>query len=146
MRSLWSSTISLLLLGFATHLPVKISYTVKTANAPMSPSPRYTFSPAPTLDAPLPFAAVVLPPLVPAPLACVAVGLPPLVPVAPLAPFADGAGVALEPDPPPLPKYWAQGLEAVAVAPAAVAEASRAMRRWVLESTGGLSYDMEQGE
>ena len=50
-------------------------YIVKTANAPTSPNPRYTFKPAPVFVAALAFVSAVLPPLL-VPVALPVVALP----------------------------------------------------------------------
>ena len=91
-------------------------YIVKTANAPTSPNPRYTFKPGPVLVAALAFvAAVLLPLLVPV---AVPVATLPAVAVAPL---LEGPGVCTGPAPLPPFQYGAQGLVSVASAPVTVA-------------------------
>ena len=74
-------------------------YIVKTANAPTSPNPRYTFNPALVLVAALAFVADVLPPLlVPVAVEAVPVATPPTLA---LPAFVEGPGVCTGPAPLP---------------------------------------------
>ena len=104
----------------AARFSGKVDYIVKTANAPTSPNPRYTFKLAPVLVAAFAaFVSAVLPPLlVPVAAPAVAVALVAVTPVA-VAPAAvpaleAGLGVCVGPEPLPPPQYGAQGLLSVA--------------------------------
>ena len=87
-----------------------MDYILKTANAPKSPNPRYTFKPAPVLVAAFAaFVSAVLPPLL-VPVAVPAEAVPPTAVPA----FEEGPGVCTGPEPLPPPQYGAQGLLSVA--------------------------------